>query len=74
MLRKWIHAAQRPGNLGVDMLDRLEHTLATIRQVAVTQLDRLVRTSTGARWHRRPPERAIAQPNIGLHRRIAPRI
>jgi hypothetical protein len=62
-------------NLGVYVLDRLEHALAGITgRVPVAQLERLAAARRGARRHRGPAHDAGFDQHVGLDRRVAPRI
>src|SRR6185503_16059034 len=63
------------GDLGVDVLDRLQHALAAVAAlVAVAQLDRLARAGGGARRHRRAPHHARLEQHVGLDGGVAARV
>ena len=74
-LLRGVEAHDRLGDLGVDVLDRLQHALAAVAGlVAVAQLERLARAGRGARRHGRPSDHARFEQHVGLDRRVAPRI
>ena len=61
-LSRGVAAAQRRGDLAVDVRDGLEHALAEVAlRVAVAQLDRLVLAGGGARGDGRCPLAAIRE-------------
>ncbi len=65
----------RLGDLGVDVLDRLQHTLAEVASpVAVTQLNRLARSGRGARRHRGAAHDAGLEQHVAFDGRVAARI
>ena len=67
-----VHAAQFVGQLGVDVLDRLQNPLAEVfRLVAVAEFPRLVDSGAGAAGHGRPAEAAVGQFHVDLDGRIA---
>jgi hypothetical protein len=70
-----IEPDDRLADLGVDVLDRLEHALAAVAlRVAVAQLDRLPAAGGRARRHRRAAEDAGLEQHVGLHRRSPARV
>ena len=59
----------------ITLRDRGQDALAAVAAlVAVAQLDRLVGAGRGARRHRRPADRAVAEDDVDLDRRIAARV
>jgi hypothetical protein len=67
-----VEAEDRFADFGVDVLDRLGHTLAEIAlRIAVAQFDRLLRTRRCARRHRGAAGHAGFEDDVGLDRRIA---
>ena len=63
------------GNLGIDVLDRVQHALAEVALlVAVAQFDGFARAGRSARGHRGASHHAGLQQHVGFHGRIAARI
>jgi len=63
------------GDLGVDVLDGLQHALAAeALRVVVAQLDRLARAGRGAGGHCGAPHDARLEQHIGLDRGVAARV
>ena len=65
-----VHAAERPGDLPLDVLDRLGHPLAAVALAAVAQLQGLAAAGRGAGRHRRAPPRPSFQKAFDLEGRV----
>ena len=66
------HADDGIGDFFIDRFNRAQHALAAVTLgIFVPQLDRFMRTGGCAGRHRRAPEGAAGQFDIGLDRRIA---
>ena len=67
-----VEAHDRLGNLGVDVLDRTQHTFATVtRRIAIAQFDRLARAGRGPGWHGCTAHRARFKQYIAFDRGVA---
>src|SRR5436190_1670809 len=65
----------RRGDLAVDVRDRFPHALAAVaRLIAVAQFQRFALAGRCAGRHRRAAERAVGEPHIHFHGRIAARV
>jgi hypothetical protein len=70
-----VEAHDRLGNLGVDVLDGLQHALAGVaRRIAVAQLERLAAAGRGPRRHGRASHHPGFDQHVALDGRVAARI
>jgi hypothetical protein len=74
LLIPYVRAADRYGDLGVDVGNGVSDALAAPRLPAVAELDRLVRAGRRARRHRGAAACARFEDNVHLNRRIAARV
>ena len=66
-----VEPGDRVADLAVHVRDRVLHALAAVADLAVAELDRLVRAGAGAARHRRPAAGARDQLDLDLDGRVA---